>query len=369
MTRYFLRRLLLVFPTLLCILTINFVLVQLAPGGPVEQFLARMEGQGDLFMERIAGGADMPTGDHGDASGHSAGESSAYKGARGIRPEALAAIERLYGFDRPLGERYLSMLCRYLRFDFGDSLFKGDSVVRLVLDALPVSVSLGLWTTLIIYAVSVPLGIARAVHRGTRFDVGAGLVVIIANAVPAFLLAMFLIVLFAGGNYFQWFPLRGLHSPDFEQLSFGRSVLDYLHHIALPVISMSIGGFAGLTMLTRNCFLEEIGKSYVDTARAKGLTERAVLYGHVFRNAMLIVITGLPSVFLRMLFAGSVLIETVFSLNGLGLLGFEAALQRDYPVMFGTLYFFTLLGLLCSLLGDITAMLVDPRIDFEKRGA
>ncbi len=361
MREYVLRRLLLVIPTLFAILTINFLLVQLAPGGPVEQFIARMEGQGDAFMERLAGPAgDMPAQGEGG---------NAYRGAQGIRPEALEAIEKLYGFDKPLFERYVTMLGKYLVFDFGDSLFKGSSVTSLVLQSLPVSISLGLWSTLIIYCVSIPLGIARAVRRGSRFDVGSGLVVIGLNAIPAFLLAMLLIILFAGGSYWQLFPLRGLHSAGFESLGPFERALDYLHHIALPVFSLSIGGFAGLTLLTRNCFLEEIGKAYVETARAKGLNERRVLYGHVFRNAMLIVISGLPSTFVRMLFASSVLIETIFSLNGLGLLGFEAALQRDYPVMFGTLYFFTLLGLVCSLLGDLTSMLVDPRIDYERRKA
>ncbi|MDO5537042.1 MAG: microcin C ABC transporter permease YejB [Desulfovibrionaceae bacterium] len=359
MKGYILRRLLLIIPTLFIILTVNFFLVQLAPGGPVEQFIARMEGQGDAFMEQLSGSADAPAAD---------GE-GLFSASRGLPPEALAAIERLYGFDRPLHERYLSMILRYLRFDFGDSLFRGGSVMELVAERLPISISLGLWSTLVIYLVSIPLGMARAVRRGSRFDVCSGLAVTALNAIPAFLLAMLLIVVFAGGSYLQIFPLRGLHSPGFAQMDFWTAAADYLHHITLPVLSLSLGGFAGLTLLTRNCFLEELGRAYVDTARAKGLTERAVLCRHVFRNAMLVVIAGLPGTFLRMLFAGSILIETVFSLDGLGLLGFEAALQRDYPVMFGTLYIFTLMGLVCSLLGDLTAVLTDPRIDFEKRGA
>lgn len=364
MKHYVLQRLFLVVPTLLAILTINFMLVQLAPGGPVEQFIARMEGQGEAYLERLNGGSDMAF----QASSLEGGEQS-YQGAQGIRPEVLEAIKKLYGFDRPLGERYINMLGRYLFFDFGDSLFKGESVASLVFSRLPVSISLGLWSTFIIYAVSIPLGIARAVRRGSRFDVFSGMAVIVANAIPAFLLGMLLIILFAGGNYFQIFPLRGLHSPGWESLGFVDRVADYLHHMVLPVLSLSIGGIAGLTLLTRNCFLEQIGKSYVDTARAKGLTEAAVLYRHVFRNAMLIVICGLPSTFVKMVFTGSLLIETIFSLNGLGLLGFEAAMQRDYPVMFATVYCFTLIGLLCSLLSDITAVLVDPRINFEGRAA
>lgn len=361
MAPYFVRRLLLIFPTLLGILTINFFLVQLAPGGPVEQFLASMQGDGSAYMERIEGGGD-------GFSGSNIQEDSLYKGRQGIRPEVLEAVKELYGFDKPLVERYTTMLWDYLRFDFGDSLFKSEGVVKLVIQAMPVSISLGLWSTLIIYLVSIPLGIARAVRRGSAFDANTGLAVIIAGAIPAFLLAMLLIVLFAGGSYFKWFPLRGLFSPNFETLSFAGQVLDYLHHIALPVISLSVGGFAGLTLLTRNCFLDEFGKQYVETARAKGLAEKRILYGHVFRNAMLIVITGLPGTFIRILFTGSLLIETTFSLNGLGLLGFEAAMQRDYPVMFGTLYCFTLISLLCAIVSDGIAMLVDPRIDYEQRG-
>ena len=358
---YLARRLGLVIPTLLGILTVNFFVIQMAPGGPVEQFIARMEGGGDVFMERIgsSGGDFGPAEQADDPAGRAAG--------RGLRPETLEAINKLYGFDKPIVTRYFNMLGDFLTFNFGKSLFKAGSVTDLIAAALPVSITLGLWSTLIIYLVSIPLGIARAVRRGTAFDVGAGLAVVIGSAIPGFLFAVLLIVLFAGGSYFKLFPLRGLHSLDYELLPWWGQIFDYLHHIILPMLAMSIGGFAGLTLLTRNSFLDELGKQYVETARAKGLTERGVLYGHVFRNAMLIVIAGLPGTFVRIFFAGAVLIETIFSLNGLGLLGFETAMQRDYPVMFATLYIFTLIGLVCSVLGDITMTLVDPRIDFTAR--
>ena len=356
---YALRRLGLIIPTLLGILTINFFLIQLAPGGPVEQFMARLDGEGTSYMERV-GGAE------GGAVSVS-GEESLYAGSQGVSPEMLEAVKELYGFDRPVLERYVAMLSDFLRFDFGTSLFKADSVVELVKQSLPVSITLGLWSTLIIYAVSIPLGIARAVRRGSAFDTTSGMIVVTASAIPGFLFAVLLVVLFAGGSYLKLFPLRGLHSLGYELMPFWEQVCDYLHHITLPVVAMTIGGFAGLTLLTRNSFLDELSKQYVETARSKGLTERRVLYGHVFRNAMLIVISGLPSTFIRMFFAGSLLIETIFSLNGLGLLGFEAAMQRDYPVMFATLYVFTLIGLVCSVIGDLLMMVVDPRIDFAGR--
>ncbi len=362
MIKYFTHRLILIIPTLLGIFTINFFLVQMAPGGPVEQFIARLEGGGDAFMERVGtstsdGGVALPAGE----------KETGYVGSRGLTPEVVESIRALYGYDKPIFTRYATILLDFLRLDFGDSLFKAGSVFDLLAEALPVSITLGVWSTLIIYFISIPLGIARARRRGGSFDAGTGLAVVAASAIPGFLFAVLLIVLFAGGSYFKIFPLRGLHSLDYNLLPFAEQVLDYLHHIVLPVLAMSIGGFAGLTLLTRNSFLDELSKQYVETARAKGLTERAVLYGHVFRNAMLIIIAGLPSTFVRMFFAGSLLIETIFSLNGLGLLGFEAAMQRDYPVMFATLYIFTLIGLICSVIGDITYTLVDPRIDFSSR--
>ena len=363
MPSYIARRVLLIVPTLLVILTLNFFLVQTAPGGPVEQFIAKLEGTEDQFMERVGGsGADITI---SEREGGAASES--YTGSRGLSPELIQAIREMYGFDKPIVERYFTMVRDFVSLDFGNSLFKAESVVSLLRNALPVSITLGLWSTLTIYLVSIPLGIARAVRRGSRFDVGAGVTVVVASTIPGFLFAVLLIVLFSGGSYFKLFPLRGLVSLGAENWPFWRQVLDYFHHITLPLLSMTIGGFAGLTLLTRNSFLEELGKQYVETARAKGLGERAVLYGHVFRNAMLIIISGMPATFVRMFFASSLLIETIFSLNGLGLLGFEAAMQRDYPVMFATLYIFTLIGMITSLLGDLTLRAVDPRIDFAGR--
>jgi microcin C transport system permease protein len=290
-----------------------------------------------------------------------------YRGAQGLDPEFIAQLEKQFGFDKPAHERFLLMLGNYARFDFGDSFFRDRAVIDLVLDKMPVSISLGLWTTLLVYLISIPLGIAKAVRDGSRFDAGTSVVVVIGNAIPGFLFAILLIVLFSGGRYLDWFPLRGLVSEDWETLDWAARIRDYFWHITLPVVSMVIGGFAGLTMLTKNSFLDEINKQYVMTARAKGLSERRVLYGHVFRNAMLIVIAGFPSAFIGILFTGALLTEIIFSLDGLGLLGFEAAINRDYPVMFGTLYFFTLLGLLLNLAGDLMYVAIDPRIDFERR--
>ncbi len=351
----------LIIPTLLGILTINFFVIQIAPGGPVEQFIANLEGNGTSFMERVGSSS-------GDFVSSTQEDTGNYAGGRGLSDATLNAVKKMYGFDKPIIERYFEMLWNYLCFDFGNSLFKASSVVDLLINALPVSISLGLWSTLIIYFVSIPLGIARAIRRGSFFDVSSGLCVVICSSIPGFLFAVLLVIFFAGGSYWQIFPLRGLHSLDYEQLSFMEQVIDYFHHLVLPLISLSIGGFAGLSLITKNSFLDELTKQYVDTAKAKGLTEKAVLYKHVFRNAMLIVISGLPGTFVRMFFAGSLLIETIFSINGLGLLGFEAAMQRDYPVMFSTLYIFTLIGLLTSIIGDITMMKVDPRIDFTARG-
>ncbi|MFV0480902.1 MAG: microcin C ABC transporter permease YejB [Campylobacteraceae bacterium] len=362
MLRYILKRLYLVIPTLIGILTINFFVIQLAPGGPVEQYIASMEGSGENYMERVGASSS----DFSEEFSFNAKDGS-YKGSKGLTPEVIEDIKVMYGFDKPILTRYFTMLKDYLSFNLGDSLFKSGSILGLIKDALPVSISLGIWSTLLIYLISIPLGIARAVKRDSKFDTVTGFFTVVASAIPTFLFAVLLVVLFAGGSYFKWFPLRGLHSLGYEALPFWQQILDYFHHLALPITAMTIGGFATLTLLTRNSFIDELSKQYVESARAKGLSERKVLYGHVFRNAMLIVISGFPSTFIRMFFAGSLLIETIFSLNGLGLLGFEAAMQRDYPLMFGTLYIFTLLGLLTSIISDITLTLVDPRIDFESR--
>jgi microcin C transport system permease protein len=362
---YVVRRLLLVVPTLFGIMLINFVVIQAAPGGPVEQVIAQLRGHAVGATARVGGSA---AGDTAAPAGAPAGEAAArYRGARGIDPELIRQLEREYGFDRPAPQRFLLMMRNYLRFDFGTSFFRDRPVVELILEKLPVSVSLGLWSTLLIYLVSIPLGIAKAVRDGSAFDVWTSAVVVVGYAVPGFLFAILLVVLFAGGSFLAWFPLRGLVSEHWADLSWPARILDYLWHVTLPVTALVIGGFAGLTMLTKNSFLEEIGKQYVVTARAKGLSRRRVLYGHVFRNAMLIVIAGFPAAFVGILFTGALLIEVIFSLDGLGLLGFEAAINRDYPVMFGTLYIYTLVGLLLNLLSDLTYVAVDPRIDFATR--
>ena len=369
MLAYIIRRLLLIIPTLFGIMVINFLIVQIAPGGPIEQMIARVQGTAVEATARIGGTAGGDSGGAGAqqqaAQGGDAG--SRYRGAQGLDPEFIKQLEREFGFDKPLHERFIHMMSNYLVFDFGKSYFRDQRVVDLVIEKMPVSISLGLWTTLIVYLVSIPLGIAKAVRDGQPFDVWTSGIVIVGYAIPSFLFAVLLIVVFAGGRYLDWFPLRGLVSDNWSELPWWRQVLDYFWHMVLPVMSMVIGGFAGLTMLTKNSFLEEINKQYVITARAKGLAERRVLYGHIFRNAMLIVIAGFPGAFIGILFTGALLIEVIFSLDGLGLLGFEAAINRDYPVMFGTLYFFTLLGLIMNLIGDITYVAVDPRIDFEAR--
>jgi len=362
---YILRRLLLMVPTLLGIMLVNFVVIQAAPGGPIERIIAEIQGRGVEAAARITGSAQSEMAPGATTGGNE--EAGAYRGARGLDPEFIRELEKMYGFDKPAWQRFWEMIVRYLTFDFGESYFRDKEVIDLILEKMPVSISLGLWTTLIAYLVSIPLGIRKAVRDGSPFDVWTSTVVIIGNAIPGFLFAILLIVLFAGGSYFQWFPLRGLVSENWDQLSWPMRILDYFWHITLPVLSMVIGAFAGLTMLTKNSFLEEINKQYVMTARAKGLGEGAVLYRHVFRNAMLIVIAGFPGAFIGAFFTGSVLIEVIFSLDGLGLLGFESAINRDYPVMFATLYIFTLLGLLMNLLSDLTYVLVDPRIDFEAR--
>jgi microcin C transport system permease protein len=363
MLGYLFRRLLLIVPTLLGIMIVNFAIIQAAPGGPIDVVLAELRGVSTDPTQRITGGA----GGEVQAREQISGEGR-YRGAQGIDPAFLKELEREFGFDKPPVERFLNMLVKYATFDFGRSFFKDRPVVDLVLEKMPVSISLGLWTTLIVYFVSIPLGIRKAVKDGSRFDVWTSGVIIVGYAIPSFLFAVLLIVLFAGGRFFDLFPLRGLVSDGFDGFPWWRQVLDYLWHMALPVFAMTIGGFASLTMLTKNSFLDEIGKQYVVTARAKGLSERRVLYGHVFRNAMLIVIAGFPAAFVSIFFTGSLLIEIIFSLDGLGLLGFEAAINRDYPLMFATLYFFTLLGLVMKIVSDVAYTAVDPRIDFERRG-
>ncbi len=358
MGAYILRRLLLIIPTLIGMMVINFTLIQFVPGGPIQQVLAQMEGQGNAFST-IAGGSDAGT-DNG-------GQNAEYAGARGLPPEILQDLKKQFGFDKPPLRRFLDMMWNYLRFDFGESYFRSESVINLILEKMPVSITLGLWSTLIAYLVSIPLGIKKAVRDGSRFDTWTSGVIIVAYAIPGFLFAILLLVLFAGGSYWKLFPLRGLVSSNWGDMSLVGKVLDYLWHITLPVLASTIASFATLTLLTKNSFLDEIKKQYVITARAKGLSESRVLYGHVFRNAMLIVIASFPSLFIGVFFGGSILIETIFSLDGLGRLGFEAAVNRDYPIMFATLYAFGLLGLLVGILSDLMYVFVDPRIDFGKR--
>jgi microcin C transport system permease protein len=364
MLSYIVRRLGLMIPTLLGIMIVNFVIVQAAPGGPVEQIIADLT-RGGGASERIAGGG----GDMAGGAGVPQGAQSSYRGAQGLDPQFIADLRRQFGFDQPPLERFLTMMGNYARLDFGQSFYSKQPVIDLVLQKLPVSISLGLWTTLLTYLISIPLGIRKAVKDGQAFDVWTSALIVVGNAVPSFLFALALIVLFAGGSYLQIFPLRGLVSDGWRTLSWPALIVDYLWHITLPVAAMVIGGFASLTMLTKNSFMDQIGQQYVMTARAKGLSERQVLYRHVFRNAMLIVIAGFPAAFVGVLFTGSLLIETMFSLDGLGLLGFEAAIRRDYPVMFGTLFIFTLIGLLLKLISDLTYIFIDPRIDFEARRA
>ena len=358
MGAYILRRLLLVIPTLLGIMVINFALVQFVPGGPIEQILANLEGEGDVFEAISGGGSETAANNSGNTD---------YVGARGLPPEFIAELEKEFGFDKPPLERFLDMMWNYIRLDFGESYFRSISVIDLVLEKMPVSISLGLWSTLIAYLVSIPLGIRKAVNDGTRFDTWTSGIIIMAYAIPGFLFAIILLVLFAGGSYYQIFPLRGLYSDNFAELSLLGKIADYFWHIALPVIASTISGFATLTLLTKNSFLDEIQKQYVVTAKAKGLSESRVLYGHIFRNAMLIVIAGFPAVFVGVFFGASLIIETIFSLDGLGRLGFEAAVARDYPVIFGTLFIFGLMGLVIGILSDLMYVFVDPRIDFEGR--
>ncbi|MFK7751619.1 MAG: microcin C ABC transporter permease YejB [Sedimentitalea sp.] len=358
MGAYILRRLLLVIPTLLGIMVVNFVLVQFVPGGPVEQIIAQMEGGGDVF-EGFAGGSDVDV--------QSSAASDRYVGARGLPEEFIKELEAEFGFDKPPLERFLNMMWNYMRLDFGESYFRSIGVIDLVLEKMPVSISLGLWSTLIAYLVSIPLGIRKAVRDGSSFDTWTSGAIIMAYAIPGFLFAILLLVLFAGGSYWQMFPLRGLTSDNFDELSAIGKVGDYFWHMTLPILASTISAFATLTLLTKNSFLDEIKKQYVMTAKAKGLSERGVLYGHVFRNAMLIVIAGFPGAFIAIFFGQSLIIETIFSLDGLGRLGFEAAVARDYPVIFGTLFIFGLMGLVVGIISDIMFVLVDPRIDFERR--
>jgi microcin C transport system permease protein len=367
MLAYIIRRLLFIVPTLFGIMVINFLIVQAAPGGPIEQIVAKLQGTSVEATARISGSG----GDVQNAQAmhpRSEAVNSSYPGAAGVDPELIAELEHQFGFDEPMYKRFFKMIWNYARFDFGKSYFRDETVFHAVVSRMPVSVSIGLWTTFLVYLISIPLGIRKAVKDGTNFDIWTSAVIIGGYAIPSFLFAVLLIVLFSGGRYFEWFPLRGLVSDNWGDMDWPHRILDYFWHMTLPIVAMVIGGFASLTMLTKNSFLDEINKQYVLTARAKGLTERRVLYGHVFRNAMLIVIAGFPGAFISVLFTGSLLIEVIFSLDGMGLLGFESAINRDYPVMFGTLYFFTLLGLVMNLIGDLAYVATDPRIDFESRG-
>ena len=372
MLAYIVRRLLLIIPTLIGIMVINFVVVQFAPGGPIEQIISELTNP-ELSATARFGGTDQgevgSSGSSGFQSGSGGSASSKYRGSEGLDPEFIQDLEKQFGFDKPLSERFLLMMGNYIRFDFGSSYFRDQTVIDLVLEKMPVSISLGLWTTLLVYLISIPLGIKKAVKDGTTFDVWTSAVVIIGNAIPGFLFAVLLVVIFAGGSYLDLFPLRGLVSENWDSMNWFMKLVDYLWHMVLPISALVIGGFAALTFLTKNSFIDQINQQYVLTAKAKGIPERRVLYGHVFRNAMLIVIAGFPSAFVSILFTGALLIEIIFSLDGLGLLGFEAIVKRDYPVIFATLYFFTLMGLLLNLIGDLTYTFIDPRIDFETRDA
>ncbi|MBN8997179.1 MAG: microcin C ABC transporter permease YejB [Rhizobiales bacterium] len=366
MGAYILRRLLLIIPTMIGIMAISFAVVQFAPGGPVERIIAQLTGTDVSATERVTGGG-------GDAGGGAAQQGGTdivtgkYRGAQGLDPEFIKSLEKQFGFDKPWYERFGKMLWDYARFDFGQSYFRDVSVLHLIWEKMPVSISLGLWMTLLSYAISIPLGIRKAIKDGTRFDTWTSAVIIVGYAIPGFLFAVLLIVLFAGGSFLDLFPLRGLTSDNWSLLPWYAKIIDYFWHLVLPLTAMALSAFATTTLLTKNSFLDEIRKQYVMTARAKGLSERKVLYGHVFRNAMLIVIAGFPGAFISAFFAGSLLIETIFSLDGLGLLGFESVINRDYPVVFATLYIFSLMGLLVNLISDLTYTWIDPRIDFETR--
>ncbi|HUL89336.1 MAG TPA: microcin C ABC transporter permease YejB [Pseudolabrys sp.] len=369
MIAYIIRRVLFMVPTMFGIMLVAFVVVQFAPGGPVEQVIAKLTGADTGATSRISGSAGGDFGSRGMAQGASQVDSttSKYRGAQGLDPEFIKKLEKQFGFDKPAPERFALMLWNYARFDFGKSYFRDVSVLQLIKEKLPVSMSLGIWMTLLTYLISIPLGIRKAMDDGSRFDVWTSTVIVIGYAIPGFLFAILLIILFAGGSFFDWFPLRGLVSENWWQLPWWQKILDYFWHLTLPIIAMALSAFATMTLLTKNSFLEEIRKQYVLTARAKGCTRNQVLYGHVFRNAMLIVIAGFPSAFVHAFFTGSLLIETIFSLDGLGLLGFESVLNRDYPVVFATLYIFSLIGVVVNLISDLTYTWIDPRIDFETR--
>jgi microcin C transport system permease protein len=369
MTAYIVRRILLMIPTLFGIMLVSFVVVQFAPGGPVERVIAQLSGSDTGATSRISGSPSGDFGARGQPQGGSAVDAvtSKYRGAQGLDPEFIKSLERQFGFDRPAHERFFLMLWNYARFDFGKSYFRDVSVLELIKEKLPVSMSLGIWMTLLTYLISIPLGIRKAVQDGTRFDTWTSGLIIVGYAIPGFLFAILLIILFAGGSFFDWFPLRGLTSDNFHALPWYAKILDYFWHLTLPIISMMLGAFATMTLLTKNSFLDEIRKQYVLTAKAKGCSSTQVLYGHIFRNAMLIVIAGFPGAFVHAFFSGSLLIETIFSLDGLGLLGFESVLNRDYAVVFATLYIFALVGLVVNLISDLTYTWIDPRIDFETR--
>jgi microcin C transport system permease protein len=369
MTAYIVRRILFMIPTLFGIMLVSFVVVQFAPGGPVERVIAQLSGADTGATSRISGSAGGDFGSRAQMQGASQLDAvnSKYRGAQGLDPEFIKRLEKQYGFDKPAYERFFIMLGHYATFDFGQSYFRDVSVLQLVKEKLPVSVSLGLWTTLLTYLISIPLGIRKAIADGSHFDVWTSGVVIVGNAIPGFLFAVLLIVLFAGGSFLDLFPLRGLTSDNWAMLPWWKKILDYFWHLTLPLFAMGVGAFATMTIFTKNCFLDEIRKQYVLTARAKGCNDHQVLYGHVFRNAMLLIIAGFPGAFVRVFFTGALLIETIFSLDGLGLLSFESVLNRDYPVVFATLYIFSLLGLVINLVSDLTYTWVDPRIDFETR--
>jgi microcin C transport system permease protein len=368
MLNYILQRLLLMIPTIFGILLVSFIVIQFVPGGPVERMIAQLQGHDVGATARFSGGGgDMAAGASMDATAGSTGAASNYRGAQGLDPEFVKELERLYGFDKPAPERFVQMIWNYIRFDLGTSYYRDVNVTDLILEKMPVSISLGLWSTLLIYFISIPLGIRKAVKDGQSFDVWSSAAIFVGYAIPSFLFAILLIIVFAGGRYFDLFPLRGIISDNWGDLPWYKQALDYLWHMTLPVIAIVVSGFAGLTMLTKNSFLDEINKQYVLTARSKGLTENRVLYGHVFRNAMLIVIAGFPAAFMHIFFTGSLLIEVIFSLDGLGLLGYESIINRDYPVVLGTLYIYALIGLAVTLLRDVIYVLVDPRIDFGNR--
>jgi microcin C transport system permease protein len=367
MGAYIVRRILLMLPTLLGILFVSFVVVQFAPGGPVDRVIAQLSGADTGGLSRVSGGGgDIGNRGQANAPGGNA-VNSKYRGAQGLDPEFIKSLEKQFGFDKPAPERFALMVWNYARFDFGKSYFRDISVINLIKEKLPVSMSLGIWMTLLSYLISIPLGIRKAVKEGTPFDIWTSGFIIVGFAIPGFLFAILLIILFAGGSFLNWFPLRGLTSDGWSMFPWYWKIIDYFWHLTLPLIAMGISAFATMTLLTKNSFLDEIRKQYVITARAKGCSERQVLYGHIFRNAMLIVIAGFPGAFIHAFFSGSLLIETIFSLDGLGLLSFESVLNRDYPVVFGTLYIFSLLGLVVNLISDLTYMWIDPRIDFEAR--